>query len=35
MLDMLVPQSMVRQCELQQQRLGLVAIREFLGRYFV
>ena len=29
-----VPQSMVRQCELQKQRLGLVAIMEFLGRYF-
>ena len=30
-----VPQSMVRQCELQKQRLRLVAIMEFLGRYFM
>ena len=30
-----VPQSMVRQCELQKQRLGLVAIMEFVVRYFM
>ena len=31
----LVPQSMVGQCEEQKQRLGLVEIMEFLGRYFM
>ena len=30
-----VPQSTVRQCELQKQRLGLVALMKFLGRYFM
>ena len=30
-----VPQSMLRQCELQKQRLGLVAIMKIFCRYFM